>query len=59
MVFFSHKFSKGLKKFAPDVIFARNVIAHVANIHSFVKGISSLINNKGIVAIEFHYAKKF
>ena len=56
--FFSHEFSKGLKKFEPDVIFARNVIAHVANIHSFVKGISSLINNNGIVAIEFHYVKK-
>lgn len=56
--FFSYAYSKKLKYFKPDVIFARNVIAHVANIHSFVKGISSLINNDGIVAIEFHYAKK-
>ena len=56
--FFSYEFSKKLKKFMPDIIFARNVIAHVNNIHSFVKGISALTKNDGIVAIEFHYAKK-
>lgn len=57
--FFSYNFSKKIKKnkFNPDVIFARNVIAHTNNVKSFVKGIENLIKSKGIVAIEFHYAK--
>ena len=56
--FFSYEFSKKLKKFKPDVIFARNVVAHVTNIHSFIKGIANLIDEEGVVAIEFHYVKK-
>ena len=56
--FFSYEFSKKLKKFKPDVIFARNVVAQVTNIHSFIKGIANLIDEEGVVAIEFHYVKK-
>ncbi len=40
-----------------SIIFARNVIAHVANLHDFVKGIHTALAEDGIVAIEPHYAK--
>ncbi|MAJ22866.1 MAG: hypothetical protein CBC24_03355 [Candidatus Pelagibacter sp. TMED64] len=41
-----------------DIIFARNVIPHSSMIHSIIDGINSLLSiKKGIVAIEFHYAK--
>ncbi len=59
--FFSYKLSKKNKKIAqynPDLIIARNVIPHVENIHSVVKGISNIASNKTKVLIEFHYAKK-
>lgn len=57
--FFTEKTSKKIKKKYKDIdlIFARNVIPHVKNIHSVVKGISNLANDKTVVAIEFHYAK--
>jgi len=57
--FFSEETSLKIKKKFNniDLIFARNVIPHVKNIHSVVKGISNLANDKSIVAIEFHYAK--
>lgn len=57
--FFSEKTSEEIKKKYKniDLIFARNVIPHVKNIHSVAKGISNLANEKSIVAIEFHYAK--
>ena len=57
--FFSEKVSLNIKKKYKniDLIFARNVIPHVKNIHSVIKGISNLSNNNTIVAIEFHYAK--
>ena len=38
-----------------DFIFARNVIAHVSEIHSIVEGIAHLLDDDGVVAIEFHY----
>jgi len=41
-----------------DIIFARNVIAHVKNIHELIKASSNLISKNGIFAVEFHYAKK-
>ena len=44
------------KKFQPDVIFTRNVIPHVSDLKSVVKGISHLCKNDTKVAIEFHYA---
>jgi hypothetical protein len=57
--FFNYELSKSIKKKFKDnkIIFARNVIPHVTNIHSVVKGISNLANKKSIVAIEFHYSK--
>jgi len=41
------------------VIIARNVIPHVENIHSVMKGISSCLEDDGLLVIEFHYAKIF
>lgn len=40
-----------------DVIICRNVIPHVENIHSVIKGISNLMHNQSNAFIEFHYAK--
>ncbi len=57
--FFDEKLSNKIKKkygYA-DLIFARNVIPHVENILSILKGIENLVNKDGTVAIEFHYAK--
>jgi hypothetical protein len=55
--FFNYKKSRKIKKnFQPNLIFARNVIPHVNNLKSVVRGISNLCNNNTKVAIEFHYA---
>ncbi len=55
--FFNFKKSIEIKKkFKPDLIFARNVIPHVSNLKSVVKGISNLCKDNTQVAIEFHYA---
>ena len=56
--FFDYEISKKIKKEYKDfdLVFARNVIPHVPNILSVIKGIENLINEKsGIGAIEFHY----
>lgn len=42
----------------PNIVMARNVIPHVKEIHSIAEGISTLLDDKGIAVIEFHYAKK-
>ncbi len=57
--FFNYNLSKKIKKKYKNnrIIFARNVIPHVSNINSVVKGISNLSEMKTIVAIEFHYSK--
>ena len=57
--FFNFNLSNKLKRKFKDnkVIFARNVIPHVSNIHSVVKGISNLSSINSVVAIEFHYSK--
>lgn len=58
--FFSFEFSKKIKKIygSQSLIFARNVIPHVDQLHSVIKGISNLSDKKTTVAIEFHYSKK-
>ena len=40
----------------PDLIICRNVIPHVENIQSVMQGLSKLISDAGIGAIEFHNA---
>jgi hypothetical protein len=42
----------------PNIVMARNVIPHVKEIHSIAEGMSFLVDGEGVVAIEFHYAKK-
>jgi SAM-dependent methyltransferase len=37
-----------------DIIFARNVIPHVKDIHSVIKGMSVLLKDEGVGIIEFH-----
>lgn len=59
-VFFGQKTAeKILKKTGPaPAIFARNVLAHVANPRDFLKGVHTLLAENGVVAIEPHYARK-
>jgi SAM-dependent methyltransferase len=38
------------------IVFARNVMPHVANLHDFVKGMSMCLADDGLLAIEIHYA---
>ncbi len=40
-----------------DIIHANNVIAHVADLHGVVEGISILLKPDGVAIIENHYAK--
>ncbi|MEK7090180.1 MAG: methyltransferase domain-containing protein, partial [Patescibacteria group bacterium] len=40
------------------IIFARNVLAHVANLQDFVKGLALCLHEDGVLAIEVHYAAK-
>ena len=41
----------------PHIVMARNVIPHVKEIHSIVEGMAALVDDNGVVVIEFHYAK--
>lgn len=40
-----------------DIVFARNVLPHVANTRDFVDGISAALADDGLGIIEVHYAK--
>lgn len=57
--FFGEEVAKEiLEEHGPSkIIFARNVIPHVANLHDVIKGLSVCLDEKGILAIEAHYAK--
>lgn len=57
--FFSHDVAKKLKEEGKqaDVIIGNNVLAHVADTHSFVEGIATLLKPDGVVAIEAPYAR--
>lgn len=59
-MFFNEKNSKLIKKKygQAGLIFARNVIPHVENIHSIFKGVKNLLNRDGTFIIEFHYSNK-
>lgn len=47
-----------LKEQGPaPVVFARNVLMHVANIRDFIEGLSIILDESGTLAIETHYAK--
>jgi len=57
--FFNKKTSEKIvqKYKKADIVFARNVIPHVEKLHSIIDGLSNLVKEDGIVAIEFHYSK--
>lgn len=40
-----------------DIVFARNVIPHVKDVHSIIEGIASLLKEDGLGVIEFHYSQ--
>lgn len=40
-----------------DIIHANNVVAHVADLHGVVRGLSILLKTDGVVVIENHYVK--
>lgn len=42
---------------AARMVFARNVLPHVANTRDFVEGLAKCVTDDGTVAIETHYAK--
>jgi len=42
----------------PRFVFARNVIAHVSDLHGVVSGLGDCLNEDGIGAVEFHYAEE-
>ena len=52
--FFSFDLSKKLKKKA-DLIIANNVLAHVQNIHDFIKGMKNLLKKNGTITIEVQH----
>lgn len=39
------------------LVFARNVLPHVANTRDFVAGLAAIVDPEGTVAVEVHYAK--
>ena len=41
-----------------NIVFARNVLPHVANTRDFVESLSLCLAEDGVLAIEVHYAKK-
>ena len=57
--FFDRRIAKKIleERKRPNILMARNVIPHVKEIHSIVEGMSCLVDEEGIVVIEFHYAK--
>ena len=52
----STKIKKDNGKF--DFVYARNVLPHVKEINSIIKGIDNILEDSGSCAIEFHYAGK-
>ena len=45
------------REFGPaDIVIARNVVPHVAEIHEVLEGVVQLLHRGGLVAIEFHHA---
>jgi SAM-dependent methyltransferase len=47
-----------IKNKKADLIIARNVIAHVKNIHEIVESAYEVLNDTGLFVVEFHYAKE-
>ena len=54
--FFSHKLSNTIKKKA-DLVICNNVLAHVPDLIDFIRGLENLINDRGVISIEFPHLK--
>lgn len=46
------------KKGKVDFIFGRNVVAHASDLHGFIEGMSIVLKEGGVGAIEFHWSAK-
>lgn len=44
------------KKGYPEVVYARNVLPHVADLHDFVQGLSTSCSDNNLLILEVHYA---
>ena len=57
--FFTSQVASQLKSegTSADVIIGNNVLAHVADTHGFVEGISTLLKDEGLAALEVPYVK--
>jgi SAM-dependent methyltransferase len=57
--FFSHGIAQQLCEEGKraDVIHAHNVLAHVADIHDFFRGLAMLLESDGVIAIEVPYVR--
>ncbi|TRZ49925.1 class I SAM-dependent methyltransferase [bacterium] len=57
--FFNLETAKLIKaqKGIADIVFARNVIPHVKEVHSIISGIYELLDENGLGVIEFHYSQ--
>jgi hypothetical protein len=58
--FFTEQSAKAVlaEKGPADVVIVRNVLPHVAALHSVVQGVAELIGSTGFAAIEVHYGRK-
>jgi hypothetical protein len=57
--FFGEEIAENIikEKGYPEIVLARNVLPHVANLHDFVKGIKKCMNDETLLILEVHYAK--
>jgi SAM-dependent methyltransferase len=57
--FFNEELGRNLRAegYRADVIHANNVLAHVPDLNGFVRGLSALLNDDGVVVIEVPYVK--
>ncbi len=52
--FFGHELAQKLStKYQPKLIIGNNVLAHVPDLHDFVKGLTTLIPDNGVITFEF------
>ncbi len=58
--FFTFELGQELVKIIPkvDVVVARNVLSHVPNLNNVMQGIDKVINQDGVIVIEFHEASR-
>lgn len=56
-IFFGAKNAKKIvrKHGKADIVFARNVLAHVADTRDFILGLKEILSDNGVLAIEVHY----